>query len=63
MISTVNEENAREVDEKANLETDDFLFKFAFGVRDANSNKVLDDESLISWAPILTTVTSVGDVL
>jgi hypothetical protein len=45
------------------LETHDFKFKFAFGVKDANSNKVLDDESLISWAPYLTTVTSVGDVL
>jgi hypothetical protein len=63
LISTVNEENAREVDDIVNFQTEDFLFKFAFGVKDANSNKVLDDESLISWAPILTTVTSVGDVL
>jgi len=35
----------------------------AFGVRAANSQKVLDDPKYVEWAPYLVKVTSVGEEL
>jgi hypothetical protein len=56
LISSVKEENARDVEDKVYLQNAYFKFKFAWGVEDANSPKVLDDPRLVQWAPYLTNV-------